>query len=385
MKQITGIILIILFLIVLTVKSEAACPKIENPAQTGATPLKPANPEQPRYALLVGVGKYKNEQIKPLDGAPNDVALLKDVLVNNFGFKDDAEHIKTLCSEEATRDAITNAFRDLIKKVAEAKKQEKNPIVVFHFSGHGSQFLDQDGDEKGDGWDETILPYDARTGDVFDIIDDELEDFLNGLSEHSSNVVFIADSCHSGTITRGEFVAREVARDLGVDSRKKEPYKRKYPTNKAEKYVSISAALSNQRPYERPKEFAGAMKNGELTFHLSAALRRATRSTRWSDLMSEVGIAVRSEMPYQDPNIEGDKSDDYVFDGSAAKPLPTIAIEEVREVKNDKGKAEKVVIFAAGLVHGVRIGTQVAIYDESETEFRGNKNWLSNAIVSEVN
>ena len=36
----------------------------------------------------------------------------------------------------------------------------QDDIVVFHYSGHGSQMTDLEGDEP-DGLDETIVPYDS--------------------------------------------------------------------------------------------------------------------------------------------------------------------------------------------------------------------------------
>ena len=364
------------FFLILFVTSQvgAACPKFETAAQPIAQ-AKKNDAEQPRFALLVGVTKYKNPEIKPLGGSANDVALLKDVLVNNFGFPDDAQHVKTLCTEEATRSAIITAFRDfLIANAKAAHEAGKEAIIVFHFSGHGSQYPDQDGDEGADHLDETILPYDTRTDGVFDILDDELDDLFAELSQYTANVTFILDSCHSGTASRGEFVAREA----DDDARERPPYKRKFPPTdetRIGKLLAISAAMPSQRAFERPDEFAGKTKNGELTYHLAAALRRATPMTTWRDLMREVAAAVRNEMPYQDANFEGGRADNPVFSGTALKKDASI---EISEVNNE------LITFKAGRMQGVNLGAQVAIYDVAAKSFIGTENWLGSATVTDI-
>jgi hypothetical protein len=51
----------------------------------------------------------------------------------------------------------------------------KHDSLFFHYSGHGSQVRDSNGDEA-DGYDEVIFPLDyAQTGTI---IDDELHDNL---------------------------------------------------------------------------------------------------------------------------------------------------------------------------------------------------------------
>jgi hypothetical protein len=106
------------------------------------------------------------------------------------------------------------------------------------------------------------------------------------LSQYSSNVTFIFDSCHSGTVSRGDLEARESP----PDTRPQPPYKCRFPPtgeDRSQKYVTISAALPNQRAYARPKEIA-PVRNGALTYHLVAALRRASRQTTYRALMHEV-------------------------------------------------------------------------------------------------
>ncbi|MEP6925265.1 MAG: hypothetical protein ABI954_12435, partial [Pyrinomonadaceae bacterium] len=170
------------------------------------------------------------------------------------------------------------------------------------------------------------------------------------------------------------------AREAAEDNKERTPYKRKFPAtiaemeSRAEKYVTISAAMPDQKAYERPAEFS-AVPNGELTFQLAAALRRATATTTWRDVIREVSSSIKNEMPYQDASVEGGKIDSIVFSGTSLKKDASIEIESV---KNDT------LIFKAGRMSGINIGAQIAIYDETASKFVGTDSWLTNATVTEV-
>jgi hypothetical protein len=80
--------------------------------------------------------------------------------------------------------------------------------LVFHFSGHGVQKLDMDGDEA-DGYDEALCPVDfedPRGGGI--ILDDEINATIvrplgKGVKLHA-----IVDTCHSGTILDLPYLCR---------------------------------------------------------------------------------------------------------------------------------------------------------------------------------
>jgi hypothetical protein len=122
---------------------------------------------------------------------------MKTLLTSKFEFP--PANVLVLTDEKATHAGIVAAF----KKHLIANTQ-RGDIVVFHYSGHGSQMKDVSGDEL-DGLDETIVPHDSRdpAGKVFDISDDEINSLLQELSKKTQNITFIFDSCNSGTVTRG--------------------------------------------------------------------------------------------------------------------------------------------------------------------------------------
>lgn len=111
-------------------------------------------------------------------------ALLRD----RFGFRPAA--ITMLRDAEATTAAIRRALADLAVRTADGD------ILVFHYSGHGSQVPDLDGDETSDQLDEVLCPYDLDWSDP--LTDDDLGRVARGLSS-GAHLAVILDCCHSGT------------------------------------------------------------------------------------------------------------------------------------------------------------------------------------------
>jgi hypothetical protein len=79
-------------------------------------------------------------------------------------------------------------------------ESNQGDLLIFQFSGHGSQILDRNNDELNDHMDELICPYDMNWDDGF-ITDDMLGNILSGLKK-GVRMEIILDSCHSGTGTR---------------------------------------------------------------------------------------------------------------------------------------------------------------------------------------
>jgi len=75
---------------------------------------------------------------------------------------------------------------------------KKGDVIVFYYSGHGSQVADVSGEEI-DRRDETICPHDYATAGM--IKDDDLRTAFAGVAA-GVNLDVILDSCHSGTGTR---------------------------------------------------------------------------------------------------------------------------------------------------------------------------------------
>lgn len=133
---------------------------------------------QTKRALIIGIGAYPPESGWSTIHGDNDVPIIADAL-SRRGFSQD--HIVKLVNDQATKKNILKQFNLLTHKA------QINDIIYIHFSTHGQQVLDIDGDEQ-DSLDEAIIPYDARKTCVKRVyegknhlIDDELNQLLSAL------------------------------------------------------------------------------------------------------------------------------------------------------------------------------------------------------------
>jgi len=148
-------------------------------------------------ALLVGVGKYQI-QGHDLPAIDLDIERMHDMLIL-LGFKDSQMHI--LRDEQATSANVVAEFKSwLIKGVQPTDR------VVFYFSGHGSNIPALHPELEGD-YDQVLVTNDVRFTRVNGkqslagvVPDFEIADLLAAIP--SQNVLFMSDSCHSGTVTR---------------------------------------------------------------------------------------------------------------------------------------------------------------------------------------
>ncbi len=160
-----------------------------------------------KLALLAGINAYpEGSQFTPLQGCITDVDLQRQLLIHRFGFN--ARDILTLTDTQATRQGILMAFEEHLIKQA-----KPGDVVVFHYSGHGSQVMDPDRDEP-DGLNSTFVPVDGvlppgfpeQGGTVKDIMGHTLFLLMSALPTESVTVVL--DSCHSGGGMRGNLRVR---------------------------------------------------------------------------------------------------------------------------------------------------------------------------------
>ncbi|KAG4093346.1 caspase domain-containing protein [Neocallimastix lanati (nom. inval.)] len=151
------------------------------------------NPYPPQ-ALLIGINYIG--QMYQLKGCINDVKSIKQLIVNKFGFSEAPDKMVILTDDQKdplmrpTRVNIINAMKWLVSGC------KPGDSLFFHFSGHGSQKKDLDGDEV-DGYDETILPVDYKKNGQ--IVDDEMNAIMVRPLPEGVRLTAIFDSCHSGT------------------------------------------------------------------------------------------------------------------------------------------------------------------------------------------
>jgi len=158
---------------------------------------------QTRRALVVGISEYEktgNNAWNAIHGA-NDAELIVPILQKQ-GFK-----TTKICNKTATAKRIRKELSALVSNC------KSGDIVYLHFSCHGQPFEDLDGDEE-DGWDESIIPYDASMvyiSKVYEgsnhITDDELHNYFMQLRSKvgaKGFVCVIMDACHAGNTYMGD-------------------------------------------------------------------------------------------------------------------------------------------------------------------------------------
>ncbi|HKP69989.1 MAG TPA: caspase family protein [Pyrinomonadaceae bacterium] len=357
------------------------------PAKTETRhPAKPAA-RPPMYALQVGIRKYKYAPVwAELKGAVNDVVGVREVLESErYGVP--AANIVTLTDDQATKENILKTFQShLITKAREHFEKTKNrdTVVMFQFSGHGSQVPDLDGDEKDDGRDETLVTVDSQdvAGKNYDITDDEIFALTSELRRWTDNIVYIFDSCHSGSGTRNaEDVRRLPERKTVPVAYASLPASATRAGLKAEDgesgvmppgddYIVITAARPNELASQKNCfEECGNSKTpvvyGNLSYYLIDELKNARSDTSYRELMENVTRRVTAEKPTQTPQIEGDKRR-FVFGGlgSSEDNFVRITAAETKAANGDR-----LVSIAAGAMQGVAVGTIVSFYDKVVTRF----------------
>ncbi|MNW99058.1 Caspase domain protein [compost metagenome] len=138
-----------------------------------------------RLALCVGIDAYP-DAADQLGGCVNDARRWSQALAG-LGFEP-----TLLLDGKASHAAIEYGLRRLLKDC------KPGDVVVFQFSGHGTQVDDLNGDEN-DGLDEALCPVDFRSGALF--LDDDIGRILEEVPRDVNMTLFI-DSCHSGTVAR---------------------------------------------------------------------------------------------------------------------------------------------------------------------------------------
>jgi hypothetical protein len=141
-----------------------------------------------KKALLVGINKYRKY---PLRGCVNDIAAMKDLLVELYGFS--ADNIRVITDRDATMKAV-------VENLGWLAQGGSDPAVrVFHYAGHGHFTPDKNGDEP-DGSDEALVLYDHDQNGY--LIDDELKKLYDRFPSNG-NLTLIMDCCHAGSNQRG--------------------------------------------------------------------------------------------------------------------------------------------------------------------------------------
>lgn len=309
-----------------------------------------------RYCLLVGIHDYAppGRGGPDLPGAENDLELMKQTLVRNYGFSDDSQHMIVLSGIDANHSAILSAFERMAHEV------RRGDQFVFFYSGHGMYVRDSNGDER-DGFDEAIVAADMKP-----IIDDQLGALLARIKGAKT---VILDSCFSGTGTR-DITMRTLEKGLPPSDQQASAKTPEAGSGLKEifkggtDHVLITGALDNQISHVMTRRLddrrtwrisaltyylceglrgaADANRNGAITYREAAAYAAEKVSAHYPSARHWAGAAVKTQrVPGQTVQLEGAGADRPVFGAVRPRPLAP----HIR-------RSQSAVIVDVGAAHG---------------------------------
>jgi Caspase domain len=263
---------------------------------------------QTKRAFIIGIGAYPVESGWCTIHGDNDVPLIEDALILR-GFNPDK--IAKLVNEQATKTNIIKCFNQLIKQA------KINDIIYIHFSTHGQQVIDIDGDEA-DGLDEAVIPFDACKTFVKGqyegknhLIDDELYSYLTSLRGKIGklgSLVVVIDACHSGDATRGERSENDSIVVRGTS----EVFQAGHKSSFVAKHLKLVdwVVISATQPYQNNFEYkVNGSYYGSLSYAIKLSLPDLTNEDDFAALFKIIQKR-RTEMNVvnypQRPMIQGD-------------------------------------------------------------------------------
>jgi uncharacterized caspase-like protein len=162
-----------------------------------------------KYAVIVGVSRYRDPAIPQLEFADRDAEAVRDFLLSPAGGHFQRDKISYLVNEDASLKNLKTALYTFLTK------PRKEDLVVIYFAGHGSP-------DPNDRRNLYLLPYDTE---VFNMGGSalpmwEVQDIFSRIIK-SDRIVTFTDACHSGGISGnaaqvGPARSAGSTRDLGV-------------------------------------------------------------------------------------------------------------------------------------------------------------------------
>lgn len=345
---------------------------------------------QNKLAMIVAVGEYPAANLIPPIASVNDVKYIKAIL-NKNGFAD--KNILTLINARATKAAILKGLTDV------ATKAKRKDIIVLHFACHGQQIRDQRtielGKDEDDGYDEALLPYDAKarynpTGYKGEkhLRDDDLYPRLLAIRQKigpEGSLLVLIDACHSGTGTRAE----------GFAITRGEPVPFPDPENPIDSVINLAAAearqgffeampdsisnmvvISGSAPHQENKQLVIDHEElGSLSYSFYKAMSDMPTGNNYALLFEKIKATIQAYIPDQVPVIEGN-GQQVIFSGkyTAKEDRTFIRVG----IKTMPVKDDSLFTVEKGMMDNMIPGTVGRIYQA------GNKELFATAVIRKV-
>jgi len=334
----------------------------------GLMAMSAAHAGPARRALVVVIGDYPAASGWGDINSDNDEALVVSAL-NRQGFR--GKNIAVLRNGDADRSAIEAAFRE---HLIEASRP--GDIAWFHYSGHGHQIPDDNG-EEWDGYDESLVawgaPAEAAEGYAGElhVRDDDLGEWVTALRRRlgpEGSLLVTMDSCYSGSSTRGPngLPTRGRAKALGP------PAERAGGLSEEAGHVSsdigddgdlapwavLSATASNELDQEVENPGEAGQVVGPLSLALAKVMPRARQDTTHRALYELIRAEMAKHVWRQTPQLEG-HADALLFKGEAVAQEAFFSVARVRSGRP---------LLLGGSLHGLGVGATVDFHASGTTD-----------------
>lgn len=267
-------------------------------------------------ALLIGLSLYAPDSgWESINGA-NDVEILKKTLLSQQ-FQEN--NVATLTNEAATGKNVRGQMKRLLDQT------RPGDFILFHFSGHGQQIPDTDGDEKVDRLDESFVLYDAYRGKTGayrgenHLTDDELGMWLDAVRKKAGAngyVLVLLDACHSGsgfrasgkTLTRGTQLVFGCETTDCSGSRPEPGASTPLSENEdaGDALISSQVVFTATSPLQNNQEYAvDGYYYGPLSYAFCKEFSRVKGVISGQALFERIRALMKAICPNQDPQASG--------------------------------------------------------------------------------
>ncbi|MCK4793169.1 MAG: caspase family protein, partial [Desulfobacteraceae bacterium] len=301
------------------------------------------------YAVIIGIGQYKDPTIPTLKYTNVDAENLHDLLIDPRKLGIHEENIKLLLNEDATLQNIKSTVGTWL-----LRKADEDSTVIIFFSGHGGVEPDPSGLQA-----KYLLPWDALRNDLYatSISSRDFEGLL--LRIKSNRLVMFLDACHSGGV-----ISREGIKDVDTI----ETLCADLTTGSGR--AIIAASKGNQQSFEDDK-----LSHGIFAYHLLEALKNKADTDRDGKVtLIEVFNYLVREVPktawelagaVQEPMMRSELEKDIVLVIDKDR-LEEIRKEEERagqEAKKRKDKGKLFWYFSEGKLSTEQYDKALKVYE----------------------
>jgi hypothetical protein len=331
------------------------------------------------YALLVGCTRYEHlAESFQLQGPANDVLMIRDLLVERFGFSKDSVRILAQGSAVPLRPTRANIQREFQRLTDLARPGDQ---VVILLAGHGSQQPGPDPDNPGDPkslrMHKIFLPADVGKWDrgknavTNAITDDDFHQWLGGIRKSGAYLWVIVDACHSGGMIRGagEEVVRQVPSGVLIPEEVMNEAQSQLRTRggqaeedpglgiapEEQAMVVLYAAQGSEVTVEKtlPADSRDGKRRGLFSYTICQTLAQAARSLTYNELVQRVQSQyAESGRSFPTPLIQGKDRDREVLRSTRWPGRSQILLD----------KDEDGLKINAGAIQGLTKGTILAAY-----------------------